>query len=186
MLWKRREEHFIGQLVFEQLKTCLTSPSVLGHPNLQQLFTVYTDASDTGLGAVLTQIREQGMEEVITYVSRSLNPAETTYSVTEKEWLAVVWALERWQHYLEHRLFTVVTDHSALQWVMSSTKTTSHPIRWALRLQKCNFVTEYRKGKLNAAPDARMSNLPVCNLFTSLKKRGWLSNHCCRPMGRTT
>lgn len=63
----------------------MSSPSVLGHPNLQQLFTVYTDASDTGLGAVLTQKREQGMEEVIAYVSRSLHPAETTYSVTEKE-----------------------------------------------------------------------------------------------------
>ncbi len=53
------------QRAFEQLKTCLTSPPVLGHPNLQQPFTVYTDDCDTGLDAVLTQRREQGMEEVI-------------------------------------------------------------------------------------------------------------------------
>ncbi len=127
------------QRAFEQLKTCLNSPPVLGHPNLQQPFTVYTDASDTGLGAVLTQRREQGVEEVIAYASRSLNPAETNYSVTEKECLAVDWALERWQHYLEHRLFTIVTDHSALQWVMSSTKTTSRLIRRDLRLQKFDY-----------------------------------------------
>ncbi len=113
------------QQAFEQLKSNLTSPPILGRPNLQQHFTVYTDASDTGLGAVLTQKREQGMEKVIAYASRSLNQAKINYSVTENECLAVVWALEKWQYYLEHRLFTVITDHSALQWVMSSTKTTS-------------------------------------------------------------
>ncbi len=138
------------QQAFEQLKSYLTSPPILGHPNLQQHFTVYTDASNTGLGAVLTQKREQGMETVIAYASRSLNQAEINYSITEKECLAVVWALEKWQYYLEHRLFTVITDHSALQWVLTSTKTTSRLVRWALKLQKFDFIIEYRKGNLNA------------------------------------
>lgn len=110
------------------------------------------------------------MEEVIAYASRSLNLAETNDSVTEKECLVVVWALEKWQHYLEQRMFTVVTDHSALQWVMWSNKTTSSLIRFALKLQKVYFVIECRKGKLNAAPDAlsRMSNSPACNRRTRL------------------
>lgn len=84
------------QQAFEQLKACLTSPSILRHLNLKRPFIVYTDTSDTRLGAVLTQRRDQGSEQVIAYASRTLNRAETNYSATEKEWLAVVWALERW------------------------------------------------------------------------------------------
>lgn len=160
------------------LSPSILSPPILGHPDLQVPFIVYTDASDTGLGAILTQRKDPGREEVIAYGSRTLTGAENNYTATEKECLAVIWALEKWQHYLEYKLFTVVTDHSALQWVMGSTKTNSRLIRWVLRLQKFNFVIEYRKGKLNIAPDAlSRSSVTANSPITAIYAKQQMDQH---------
>ena len=98
------------------IKKHLVSPPTLACPNFELPFTLQTDASSVGLGAVLTQVID-GFERVIAYASRSLSEAEKKYTVTEQECLAVIWAIRKCRCYLEGYSFTVITDHSSLRWL---------------------------------------------------------------------
>ena len=82
------------QTAFDHLKTCLTSAPILVMVNWSQPFVIDTDASDTGIGAVLSQVDAEGVEHVVAYASRILTKAEQDYCVTRKELLAVVTFLQ--------------------------------------------------------------------------------------------
>jgi hypothetical protein len=101
---------------FQKIKDALVSAPVLSSPDFSKPFVIQTDASNTGLGAVLTQDLD-GDERVIAYASRSLTKAERNYSVTERECLAVLFALEKFRPYVEGTHFTIVTDHYSLLWL---------------------------------------------------------------------
>ena len=104
---------------FKLLKAKLTSASVLAYPTNEVPFILDTDASNQGIGAVLSQVH-QGQEEVVAYYSRSLTKEERNYCVTRKELLAVVAAVRHFHHYLYGRRFLVRSDHGALQWLLNS------------------------------------------------------------------
>ncbi|CAB0033381.1 unnamed protein product [Trichogramma brassicae] len=101
---------------FEALKRCLSEAPVLVRPDFSKEFAIQTDASDYAVGAVLTQEYEDG-EHPVYYVSRVLSRAEQRYTTTEKECLAVIWAIEKFRPYVEGSRFKVVTDHRALTWL---------------------------------------------------------------------
>ena len=105
------------QKSFDDLKRCLTSAPTLTMPSWSKPFIIDTDASDTGIGAVLSQVDENGFEHVVYYASRILTKAERNYCVTHKELLAVVAFLQHFRQYLLGRSFTVHTDHGALAWL---------------------------------------------------------------------
>uniref|UniRef100_A0ABD2WK28 RNA-directed DNA polymerase n=1 Tax=Trichogramma kaykai TaxID=54128 RepID=A0ABD2WK28_9HYME len=83
---------------FETLKRCLSEAPVLVRPDFAKEFSIQTDASDYAVGAVLTQEYEDG-EHPVYYVSRVLSRAEQRYTTTEKECLAVIWAIEKFRPY---------------------------------------------------------------------------------------
>ena len=143
---------------FQALKQALMSPPVLMHPIPGKPFVVETDASVTGLGAVLLQEGPDGHEHVIEYASRCLRKSELSWDSREHEALAVLWALELWEHYLDD-VFTVRTDHESLRtWLKQQSRGENgrgRLTRWALRLG--NFsqaIIKWRPGRLNSAADS--------------------------------
>ena len=98
------------------LKRLLITSPVLKYPDYSKPFYLHTDASGTGIGAVLAQ-KDGKNEYTIAYANRSLNKAKRNYFATELECLAIIWAVEHFHQYLGTQHFTLVTDHSALQWL---------------------------------------------------------------------
>jgi hypothetical protein len=131
----------------------MTTP-ILQYPDFSLPFILYTDASGTGLGAVLAQ-KINKKDHVIAYASRSMSKSERNYSITDQECLAVVWGIQHFHHYLISQSFTVVTDHSALKWLQTcKIPNSGRRARWIMHLQSYKFDIQHRPGKSNTNADA--------------------------------
>ena len=126
-------------------KSSLTSESVLASPNFNRSFLVQTDASNVGVGAVLSQDDATGHDKPVAYYSRKLLPRETRYSTKEKECLAVVEGIQHLSIYLTGTHFTVHTDHKCLQWMKDMN---GRLTRWSLLLQPYDFTVVHRAGTM--------------------------------------
>ncbi|CAK1598545.1 unnamed protein product [Parnassius mnemosyne] len=130
----------------QELKNRLCKTPILGYPDAGKEFIVDTDASDIGLGGVLSQ-RNGDQEIVIAYFSKSLSKPERNYCVTRRELLAVVKSLQHFSKYLLGRKFYLRTDHAALKWLLQFKNQEGQVARWIELLQEYDFVIEHRSGK---------------------------------------
>ncbi|GFW08005.1 retrovirus-related Pol polyprotein from transposon 297 [Trichonephila clavipes] len=121
-------------------------------------YIIRTDASNYALGAVFLQ-GEESDEHPIKYASRLLTPAERNYSTTEREALAVLWALKKFRGYIEGTEITMASDHQPLKWLQNLKSPTGRLARWALEIQSFNLKVQYIPGKANVVAD--MLSRPV-------------------------
>ena len=144
---------------FRKLKELLVKAPVLAYPDFSREFTLTTDASNIGLGAILSQ-EVDGREVVISYASKSLSKAESNYSTTERECLAVVWAAQHFSHYLLGSTFVIRTDHDPLTYLRSVPSPHGRLARWIGWLEQFSYRMVYTPGKSIPHADA-LSRAPV-------------------------
>ncbi|GJT10102.1 reverse transcriptase domain-containing protein [Tanacetum coccineum] len=144
---------------FNTLKKNLTEAPILIAPDWNEPFELMCDASDFALGAVLGQRHEKHFRP-IHYASKTMNEAESRYTTTEKEMLAVVYAFEKFRSYLVMNKCTVYTDHSALKYLFAKKDSKARLLRWVLLLQEFDFDVVDTKGAENLAADhlSRLEN----------------------------
>ncbi|XP_051113167.1 uncharacterized protein LOC127239181 [Andrographis paniculata] len=144
---------------FGALKERLTTPPIIQPPNWDLPFELMCDANDTALGAVLGQ-RVGRASHVIYYASRALNGAQLNYSTTEKEMLAIVFALDKFRSYLLGTKVFVYSDHAAMRYLMAKKEAKPRLIRWVLLLQEFDIEIRDKKGTKNLVAD-HLSRIPV-------------------------
>ena len=147
------------QQAFEKITTLLTSAPIMQPPNWSLPFELMCDASDYAVGAILGQ-KKEGKSFVIYYASGTLNSAQMNYTTTEKELLAVIFALDKCHSYLIGSSTVVYSDHAAVSYLMSKQDAKLRLIRWILLLQEFNLTIKDKKGAENVVADhlSRLTN----------------------------
>ena len=175
--------HFSAEDIerFPELKRRLCVAPRLAHPNHESLFTLYTDASTIAVGAVLFQRDAAGVERAISVFSKKLSSAQRNYSTFDREWLAVVCALEHFRVYFLARPFRLRTDNRALQWLFSKEPKASARITgWLATLMEYPMQIEYVRGCENAIADAlsRLDSISIDTEVPADRARGVPSYAC--------
>lgn len=138
----------------------MTNPPVLALPNFNKPFVIETDASGIGMGAVLMQ---EG--HPIAFASKSFSPKSALLSAYERELLAIVFAVTKWQHYLLSLPFIIRTDQQSLKHLLEHKLSTPFQQKWLSKLAGFDYTVEYKCGRENKVADA-LSRLSSLQIFT--------------------
>jgi hypothetical protein len=160
------------QEAFTKLIGKLTSAPIMQAPDWSLPFELMCDASDYAIGAVLGQRKDKKLH-VIYYASRTLNSTQMNYTTTEKELLAIVFALDKFRSYLIGSPIVYFTDHAALKYLFTKKDAKARLIRWILLLQEFNLIIKDKKGVENVVADHlsrlifedNMEHLPINDEF---------------------
>ena len=150
---------------FQKLKELCSDTPCLAYPDYEKKFKLYTDASESGLGAVLAQIKEDNTKCPIVYASRTLSKSEHNYDTHRLEFLALKWALtDHFHEYLCGGSFDIYTDNNLLTYVLSSAKLDAIGQHWVASLAPYKFSLHYNPGRQNVVADS-LSRILWENLF---------------------
>ena len=149
-IWEKAQQD-----AFDELKLSVTSAPVLILPDLEKPFTVETDASLIGYGAILSQEFE-GKLHPVAFLSHSFTETERNYSTHDRELLAVLNSFKHWHAYLygSPHTITVLSDHKALEFFRSAHALQRRHARWKVELDSYNYVIKHRPGTASGQPDA--------------------------------
>ena len=158
--WSTQQE-----TAFQDVKKSLLTPQVLAHFDDTKPIVLACDASPFGLGAVLSQIFDDGSEHPVAFASRSLSRAERNYAHIDKEALAIIFGIGKFHQYISGRAFTLFTDHKPLIHIFNESK--SVPVmasarlqRWALTLSGYHYSIKFKSGNRQGNADA-LSRFPL-------------------------
>ena len=162
LLEKSKEFHWTleCQQAFDNLRSSLGETTKLTLPNFKKTFRLACDASGVALGAVLSQMDDEGKERPIAFASRILSKTERKWGITEREAFAIVWSVNYFRSYLLGNKFELFTDHRPLTYLRTLKNASPKIARWLLQLEEYDYTIIYREGKANTNADA-MSRLPM-------------------------
>ena len=148
---------------FQEIIRRLITYPVIRFPDFSKPFIISTDASGYGIGAVLSQRDDEGVEHPISFASRLLSKAERNYPVIEREALGVVWALAKFRTMVYGYELDIRVDHQPLTSLFKDKTLEGKLSRWALKVAEYNATITYRPGRLNTVPDC-LSRLPAAKV----------------------
>ena len=144
------------QHAFETLKEMVCQSPILIHADPTKRFQMETDASNYAYGAILSQKADDQKLHPVAFFSKSMNPAERNYGISDKEALPIVKGLQHWRHWLEHtpEPIRIITDHRNLEYFKTPRFLNRRQLRWLEQLTHYNYEIAYRPGDKNSAADA--------------------------------